>query len=40
MNIEIDDKLIAFFAVGVILFFLFGGGALLFGYIKKLIKNK
>lgn len=39
MTIEIDDKLMAFIASGIVLFFLFGGGALLFNYIKKFIKN-
>lgn len=40
MTIEVDDKLIAFCGVIVILFFLFGGGVLLFDYIKKFIKNR
>tara|TARA_R110000787_G_scaffold94421_3_gene197162 strand:- start:704 stop:832 length:129 start_codon:yes stop_codon:yes gene_type:complete len=38
--IEIDGKLLAFLTVGIILFFLFGGGVLLFDYIKKLIKKR
>ena len=40
MTFEVDDKLMAFLAVGIILFFLFGGGVLLFDYIKKIIKNR
>lgn len=40
MTIEVDDKLMAFLAIIVILFFIFGGVGLLVGYIMETIKKK